>query len=90
MKYVFIWFCCHQSPVIAYNPFLTKTDILRQRTKDDEVKKYCVSLLEKFGSFDYTKKRLRELHDAAVQEVTKLGGNPLMEKVVEDFFKTAF
>jgi len=62
--------------------------ILRQRTKDNEVKKYCVQLLEKFGSFEYTRKKLKQLHDEAISEVQKLGGNPLMESVIENFFKT--
>jgi len=35
--------------------------ILRQRTQDNDVKKYCVELLRKKGSFDYTKATLIEL-----------------------------
>ncbi|KAK4881091.1 hypothetical protein RN001_004410 [Aquatica leii] len=62
--------------------------ILRQRTKDNEVKKYCVSLLEKFGSFEYTRRKLIKLKEQAVEEVGKLGGNPVMESVIENFFKT--
>ncbi|RZC42003.1 geranylgeranyl pyrophosphate synthase [Asbolus verrucosus] len=57
--------------------------ILRQRTKDNEVKKYCVSLLEKFGSFDYTKKTLEVLKNEAKEEVQKLGENPVMSEVLE-------
>lgn len=61
--------------------------ILRQRTKDNEVKKYCVSLLEKFGSFEYTRQKLVKLREEAVLEVAKLGGNPVMDQVIENFFK---
>ncbi|EEZ99093.1 terpene synthase [Tribolium castaneum] len=61
--------------------------ILRQRTKDNEVKKYCVSLLEKYGSFDYTKKVLAELKQEAQDEVDKLGENPYMAEVMEYIFK---
>ncbi|CAG0902434.1 unnamed protein product [Cyprideis torosa] len=49
--------------------------ILRQRTRDKEVKKYCVNLLEQFGSFAYTRKKLAELDKLASQEVERLGGN---------------
>lgn len=57
-------------------------DILRQRTKDNEVKKYCVSLLEKYGSFEYTRKKLLQLHSEARQEVQRLGGNSYMEEIL--------
>ena len=30
-------------------------NILRQRTQDVEVKKYCISILDSMGSFAYTK-----------------------------------
>ncbi|KAK3590946.1 hypothetical protein CHS0354_034516 [Potamilus streckersoni] len=37
--------------------------ILRQRTTDNNVKKYCVQLLEKKGSFEYTRQILIQLED---------------------------
>ncbi|XP_015117516.1 geranylgeranyl pyrophosphate synthase [Diachasma alloeum] len=58
-------------------------NILRQRTKDVEVKKYCVTLLEKFGSFAYTRTVLEELDRKARDEVERLGGNPLLLKVLD-------
>lgn len=67
---------------------LTKfTDILRQRTKEPEVKKYCVSLLEKFGSFAYTKQVLNQLEKDAQEEISKLGGNPFMESFLTSLSK---
>ncbi|XP_074030473.1 geranylgeranyl pyrophosphate synthase quemao isoform X2 [Leptinotarsa decemlineata] len=54
--------------------------ILRQRTKEAEVKKYCVSLLEKYGSFAYTRQTLKDLNQEAKEEIEKLGGNPYMEQ----------
>ncbi|CAH1106030.1 unnamed protein product [Psylliodes chrysocephalus] len=54
--------------------------ILRQRTKDTEVKKYCVSLLEKYGSFEHTRQTLLKLQKDAKDEIEKLGGNPFMEE----------
>ena len=50
-------------------------NILRQRTTDIEVKKYCVSLLEKTGSFKYTLDVLEELDSKVRSEIEKLGGN---------------
>ncbi|XP_066602824.1 terpene synthase isoform X2 [Prorops nasuta] len=59
-------------------------NILRQRTKNVEVKRYCVNLLEKFGSFEYTRKILEELDKKAREEVDRLGGNPLLTKVFDE------
>lgn len=57
--------------------------ILRQRTRDVEVKKYCISLLDKYGSFSYTRKTLESLDAEARAEIQRLGGNPLMESVLD-------
>ncbi|KAG6802383.1 geranylgeranyl pyrophosphate synthase isoform X1 [Apis mellifera caucasica] len=59
-------------------------DILRQRTKDIEVKRYCVKLLEKFGSFTYTRTLLEELDKKARDEIARLGGNPLLIQVLDN------
>ncbi|XP_066139479.1 terpene synthase isoform X1 [Euwallacea fornicatus] len=61
--------------------------ILRQRTKDVEVKKYCVALLEKYGSFDYTRKVLQDLETDAKQEIEKLGPNHFMEEFISSLSK---
>ena len=60
------------------------SDILRQRTRDVEVKKYCVTLLEKFGSFSHTRHTLEELDAEARTEISKLGGNPLLEDILNE------
>lgn len=49
--------------------------ILRQRTKDIEVKKYCVHLLEGAGSFEYTLSILKKLKEEIETEVNRLGPN---------------
>ncbi|KAK1118956.1 Geranylgeranyl pyrophosphate synthase, variant 2 [Melipona bicolor] len=59
-------------------------NILRQRTKDIEVKRYCVNLLEKFGSFAYTRTVLEELDKKARNEVQRLGGNPLLVRLLDE------
>jgi geranylgeranyl diphosphate synthase type 3 len=49
-----------------------------------ELKKYCYSLLEKFGSFSYTRRILKELDAQARAEIANLGGNPVLEKVLNE------
>jgi len=49
-----------------------------------ELKKYCVTLLEKFGSLSYTRQTLEELDAEARAEVAKLGGNPMLEDVLDE------
>ena len=58
--------------------------ILRQRTTDLELKKYCVSLLEKYGSFTYTLQTLEDLDQKVRQEVEKLGGNVHLITLMDD------
>lgn len=59
-------------------------DILRQRTKDIEVKRHCIKLLERFGSFKYTRNVLEELDSTARHEIERLGGNPLLVKILDE------
>lgn len=59
-------------------------DILRQRTRDVEVKKYCVSLLEKLGSFKYTRETLEALDKEARNENELLGPNPIMNTLLDE------
>ena len=61
-----------------------QSGILQQRTHDLELKKYCVTLLEKFGSLSYTRQTLEELDAEARAEVAKLGGNPMLEDVLDE------
>lgn len=49
-----------------------------------EVKKYCITLLDKFGSFEYTHNILKQLDEEARAEVARLGGNPLMEGILDE------
>ncbi|GBP96837.1 Geranylgeranyl pyrophosphate synthase [Eumeta japonica] len=56
----------------------------QQRTRDVEVKRYCVSLLERLGSFDYTRRTLRQLDKEARNEVARLGGNPQLEALLDE------
>ncbi|EGI61836.1 Geranylgeranyl pyrophosphate synthetase [Acromyrmex echinatior] len=59
-------------------------NIVRQRTKDIEVKRHCIKLLERFGSFKYTRNVLEELDSTARAEIERLGGNPLLVKILDE------
>jgi len=72
MEYLNICLNCNQS------------GILRQRTRDVELKKYCVTLLEKFGALSYTRHTLEELDAELRVEIAKLGGNPMLEDVLDE------
>jgi geranylgeranyl diphosphate synthase type 3 len=52
-----------------------------------ELKKYCVTLLEKFGSLSYTRRTLEELDAEARVEVAKHGGNPLLEDFLNELLE---
>lgn len=58
-------------------------NILRQRTENMDVKKYCVDYLEKVGSFAYTRKTLRELEAESYALIRGFGGNPQLESLVK-------
>lgn len=64
--------------------FILQTDILRQRTRDIEVKKYCINLLDKLGSFKYTRDILEKLDQEARQEVALFGANPFMDNLLDE------
>lgn len=57
--------------------------ILRQRTENIDVKRYCVDYLEKTGSFAYTRQTLRDLEAEAYRLITGLGGNPQLENLIK-------
>ncbi|KAI0236140.1 Geranylgeranyl pyrophosphate synthase [Lamellibrachia satsuma] len=62
-------------------------NILRQRSSDENVKKYCVSVLEKLGSFDYTIKTLKALEERLLTQIEKLGGNPHLVTLIKELKK---
>ncbi|ETI24027.1 hypothetical protein G647_03396 [Cladophialophora carrionii CBS 160.54] len=60
---------------IRSNPTnLQLINILKQKTNDDEVKRYAVKYMEGTGSFDYTKRVVRELRTKAVNLITDMDG----------------
>ncbi|XP_019625389.1 PREDICTED: geranylgeranyl pyrophosphate synthase-like [Branchiostoma belcheri] len=61
--------------------------ILRQKTTDLDVKKYCVDYLQKLGSFEYTKDVLSDLEEQAVQQIQAHGGNPYLSAMMVELCK---
>jgi geranylgeranyl diphosphate synthase, type III len=51
---------------------LVLINILKQKTQDDEVKRYAVAYMEKAGSFAYTRRVLRGLTKKALQIVDEV------------------
>ena len=55
-------------------------NILKQKTRDDEVKRYAISYMEKTGSFAYTRKVVAQLRDKALTSIDEieavLGSDP--------------
>lgn len=63
------------------------SNILRQRTEDLDLKKFAIQCVEKSGSFEYTRQVLLKLEAELLAEITTLGGNPILVKVVEKLSK---
>jgi geranylgeranyl diphosphate synthase type 3 len=61
-----------------------QSGILRQRPENAGLKKYFVTLLEKFGSLNYTRHSLEVLEAEVRAEVAKFGGNPMLEVVLDE------
>jgi geranylgeranyl diphosphate synthase type 3 len=51
------------------------------------LKRYCVTLLEKFGSLSYTRQTLEELDIESRAEVKRLGGNPMLEAFLDELLE---
>ncbi|XP_038223000.1 geranylgeranyl pyrophosphate synthase-like isoform X2 [Zerene cesonia] len=62
----------------------TVLNILRQRTRDVSIKKFCVSELERLGSLKYTRDRLEQVEKLLRAEITRLGGNPMLTSALDD------
>ncbi|KAJ1153094.1 hypothetical protein NDU88_005861 [Pleurodeles waltl] len=62
-------------------------NILRQRTENVDIKKYCVDYLEKVGSFEYTRQTLGTLESEAYREIEQLGGNRQLVALVDHLSK---
>ncbi|CAG8579580.1 7900_t:CDS:2 [Funneliformis caledonium] len=62
-------------------------NILKQHTTSIELKQFAVKIMEKSGSFDYTKNYLSKTEKKSRDEIQRLGGNPMLEQLM-DFLST--
>ena len=53
-----------------------------QRKSDVDSKFRLIEILEKEGSFEFTKNYLKELHKEMIDATNELGGNPLFESTM--------
>ncbi|KAI8365948.1 geranylgeranyl pyrophosphate synthase [Radiomyces spectabilis] len=58
-------------------------NILKQRSNSLELKQFALQLLEKTQTFAYCKTFLAKLEREARQEIQDLGGNPMLEKILD-------
>lgn len=57
-------------------------NILKQKTKDLELKKYVVQYLRDCGAHDATRTKLIELEASIQQELARLGGNKILSGIL--------
>ena len=60
------------------------TDMFCQRKSDIDSKFRLIEILEKEGSFEFTRNYLIELHKEMIDATNELGGNPLFEKTMNE------
>ncbi|XP_050685546.1 terpene synthase-like [Leptidea sinapis] len=59
-------------------------NILRQRTRDPDRKKFCVSVLESLGSIKYTRDQIIELEKWLRNEINNFGGNSELSAIIDE------
>jgi geranylgeranyl diphosphate synthase type 3 len=62
----------------------TLLSIIKQRTKDIEIKKYAIQLMKQSGSLDYTNKTLETLEQELRKEIDSLGTNPMLTRLLDE------
>ncbi|KAI8336833.1 geranylgeranyl pyrophosphate synthase [Chlamydoabsidia padenii] len=58
-------------------------NIIGQKTTAIEVKKYALDIIERTGSFDYVRGFMKQKEMDARNEINRLGGNVLLEKLLD-------
>ncbi|KAI9268747.1 geranylgeranyl pyrophosphate synthase [Sporodiniella umbellata] len=57
-------------------------NILKQKSESAELKEYALQLLEETNTFDYCRNFINKLEQEIRQEIDSLGGNEILEKVM--------
>ena len=58
-------------------------NILKQKPSDREVLSYAVECVKKTNSFEYTVAYIRKVEKQAKEEISRLGGNQRLSKIIE-------
>jgi geranylgeranyl diphosphate synthase type 3 len=58
-------------------------NIISQKPTAVEVKKYALEVIKRAGSFEYVREFLLQKELESLEEIKRLGGNPLLEKYIE-------
>ncbi|RUS29946.1 geranylgeranyl pyrophosphate synthetase [Jimgerdemannia flammicorona] len=58
-------------------------NILKQRPQSIELKKFALQVMERTQSFEYTRRYLAEVEIRAREEITRLGGNKHLERIMD-------
>jgi hypothetical protein len=59
------------------------SSILKQRTSDDQVKRYAQTILRDAGSLTYTREKCTNLKNDILQQILILGGNRPLETLIQ-------
>jgi geranylgeranyl diphosphate synthase type 3 len=62
-------------------------NIVKQKTREREVKEYALKIMESTNSFQYTRSFLRDIEVQARDEIEKLGGNDQLLQILEQLKK---
>ncbi|OMJ15262.1 Geranylgeranyl pyrophosphate synthase [Smittium culicis] len=62
---------------------MVSNNIMRQKTRDENVKHYAANLVLKSGSFIYTEQYLANLESEIRKEIDNLGGNQNLSLIVD-------
>ncbi|KAG1136665.1 hypothetical protein G6F37_002764 [Rhizopus arrhizus] len=57
-------------------------NIISQKPTSVEVKQYALEIIKRAGSFEYVQEFLHQKEQEALNEIERLGGNPMLEKVI--------
>jgi len=58
-------------------------NILKQRTEDDDVKRYAQWMMRESGSLQYTREKCASVKKELIQQIQDLGGNEPLLKIIE-------
>ena len=61
------------------------TDILNNKIDSLELRQHAVKVIQACGSFEYTKAKIEELCKELLAENDRLGGNPYLEAIVNNW-----